>query len=67
MHDNARPRLAAIDRQVLATDNVDVLDLPVNSPDLNPIEQILGEIGRRVRRNHAIHTANVLAAALQAE
>ena len=36
-------------------------------PNLNPIEQVWDDFGRRVRRNHAIHTANDLAAALQAE
>ena len=36
-------------------------------PDLNPIEQVGDELGRFVRRNHAIHTVNDLAAALQAE
>ena len=66
MHDNARPHSAAITRQVLAT-NVNVLDWSTNSPDLNPIEQVWDEFGRRVRRNHAIHTVNDLAAALQAE
>ena len=65
MHDNARPHLAAIIRQFLATNNVNVLDWPANSPDLNPIEQVWDAFGRRVRRNHAIHTVNDLAAALQ--
>ena len=67
MHDNARPHSAAITRQFLATNNINVLDWPANSPDLNPIEQVWDELGRRVRRNHAIHTVNDLAAALQAE
>ena len=67
MHDNARPHLAAITRQFLATNNVSVLDWPANSPDLIPIEQVWDELGRHVRRNHAIHTVNDLAAALQAE
>ena len=67
MGDNARPHSAAITRQFLATNNVNVLDWPTNSPALNPIEQVWDELGRRVRRNHAIHTVNDLAAALQAE
>ena len=67
MHDNARPHSAAITRQFLATNNVNVLDWPANSPDLNPIEQVWDKLGRCVRRNHAIHTVNDLAAALQAE
>ena len=67
MHDNARPHSAEITRQLLATNNINVLDWPANSPDLIPIEQVWDELGRRVRRNHAIHTVNDLAAALQAE
>ena len=39
MDDNARPHSAAITRQFLATNNVNVLDWPANSHDLNPIEQ----------------------------
>ena len=52
--------------QFLATNKVNVLDWLANSPDLNPIEQVWDELGRRIRRNHAIHTVNNLAAALQA-
>ena len=39
----------------------------MNSPDLNPIEHVWDELGCRVQRNHAIHTVNDLAAAVQAE
>ena len=62
-HDNALAHSAAITRQLLATNNVNVLDWPANFPDLNPIEQVWDELGRRVRRNHAIHAVNDLAAA----
>ena len=37
------------------------------SPNPNPIEQVWDELGRLVRKNHAIHTVNALATALQAE
>ena len=67
MHDNARPHSAAITKQFLATNNVNVLDWPANSPELNPMDQVWDELGRRVRRNHVILTVNDLAAALQAE
>ena len=43
MYDNARLHSAAIPRQFLATNNVNVLDWPVNSPDFNPIEHVLDE------------------------
>ena len=66
MHDNARPHSAAITRQFLASNNFNVLDWPANIPDL---EQVWDELGRHVRRNHAmmIHTVNDVAVALQAE
>ena len=66
MNDNARPHSAAITRQFVATNNVNVLDWHANRPDLNPIELVWDELERRVRRNHEIHTVNKLAAALQA-
>ena len=62
MHDNARLHSAAITRQFLATNNVNVLDWHANSPDLNPIELVWDELGR-----HAINAINDLATALQAE
>ena len=65
MHNNASPHSAAITRQILATNNVNVLDWPANSPDHNPIQQVWDELEHHVRRNHAIHTD--FAAALQAE
>ena len=68
MQDNARPHSTAITKQFLATKNVRFLYWPANSLDLNPMEQVWDELGRRVRRNHAIHTVyNDLAEALQAE
>ena len=67
MHEPARPHTAEITRQFLATNSVIVMDWPANTPNLNPIEQVWDKLGRRVRRNHAIHTVNDLAAALQDE
>ena len=45
---NVLPHSAAITRQFSATNNVNVLDWPVNSPDLNPIDQVWDELGCRV-------------------
>ena len=67
MHYSARLHSAAITRQFLAINNVNVLDCPSNISDLNSIERVWDELGRRVRKNHAIHTVNGLEAALQAE
>lgn len=67
MHDNARPHTAAVTRRFLANNNVNVLDWPANSPDLNPIEHIWDELGRRARQNHVINTVRDLSAALQVE
>ena len=67
MHYNACPHLLAISRRFLATNNINVLDWPAKSPGLIPTEEVWDELGRHVRRNHAIHTVHDLAAALQAE
>ena len=67
MHDNARPHSAAITGQFLEKNNVNILGWPANCPYLNPIEQVWDELGRRVRRNYAIHTISDLAAAFQTE
>ena len=64
MHDIARPHTAAVTRRFLANN---VLDWPANSPDLNPIEHIWDELGRRARQNHVINTERDLSAALQVE
>ena len=40
---------------------------PANSPDMNPVEHIWDELGRRVRRRHALQTVNELANALVRE
>ena len=49
MHDNARPHSAAITRQFLATNTVNVLDWSANSPDPYPLEKVLDEL-RHVRK-----------------
>ena len=48
-HDNARPHTAAVTQRALQNvQNVDMLPWPVRSPDLSPIEVI---IGRQLRRH----------------
>ena len=41
MHDNVRLHSVTIPRQFLATNNVNVLNWPANSPDLTLIEQMI--------------------------
>ncbi len=52
--DNATPHTAMITRNFLQQNNINVLDWPANSPDLNPIENIWSELGRAVHRRDPI-------------
>ena len=51
-HDNARPYTAPVTANFLAQNNVNVLPWPALSLDINPIEHIWDELGRRARTNH---------------
>ena len=64
MHDNARPHNARLTQNYLARHNVNVLQWPTCSPDMNPIEHIWDVLGRRARDNHVINNINDLRAAL---
>ena len=64
MHDNARPHVAMICRQLLNRNNVNVLPWPAVSPDMNPIEHIWDYLGRKVRARGNIHNLRDLENAL---
>lgn len=66
--DNARPHSARVTQQLLADNNVRVLDWPPYSPDMNVIEHVWDLLDRRVRqRTPAPSTGPQLREAVQEE
>ena len=56
LHDGAAAHRARATTAYLNANNVNVVDFPPYSPDLNIIESIQGELNRRIRRTGAIPT-----------
>ena len=46
--DNARPHSARLTQRFLGDNNINTLPWPAFSPDLNPIEHLLDQLGRAV-------------------
>lgn len=68
MHDNARPHTANIVKRYLEEVELEVMDWPACSPDLNPIEQVWDRLGRQTRqRDPAPSTKETLKTALLEE
>lgn len=67
-HDNARPHTARLSTDFLRQQQFNVMPWPSLSPDLNPIEHLWDELGRRVQ-SRPVRPANVnqLELALQHE
>ena len=67
-HDNARPHTARFIQDFLRQQGINVLPWPSKSPDLNVIEHLWDELGRRVRRRQNVpQNVRQLAIALQQE
>lgn len=49
MQDNARPHTARVTQNCLRRENIETMNWPANSPDLNPIEHVWDMMGRHFR------------------
>lgn len=65
--DNARPHVARQSRDVMARNNINILEWPPKSPDMSPIEHLWDVLGRQVRRRDDVNNVRDLERALHEE
>jgi len=67
MHDNARPQTERVTSQFLQRNDIETMQWPAMSPDMNPIEHLWCELGRRVRERKDVYNLQQLSGILWEE
>ena len=65
--DNARPHVARHTMNLLRANNVNVLNWPVKSPDISPIEHVWDHLERKVRERNNVNSVMDLERTLHQE